>query len=180
MEFKLLDPAFWTQIKERVDSELGVGVTEELVAELVPVSIGTESEMSVYLVPLDWIAEIEQGFGSFELYSLGLFFGEVIKGEFQLSISILHRLAPLTSNHIIISGVGAEAFTYGKSILKESIREVSEGLKKGQQVVVLNEHQDCLGLATMSVDSNRVARMRPDDLVAKNLADIGLYYRKFF
>ena len=147
MKFKLLDPEFWTRIKERVDSEFGIGVTKELVADFVPVSIGTGSEMSIYLVPLNWIAKMEQGFGSFELYSLGLFFGEIIKDEFQLSISILHRLAPLTTSHIIISGIGAEAFTYGKSILRESVREVSEGLKKGQQIVVLNEHQECLGFS---------------------------------
>jgi ribosome biogenesis protein Nip4 len=180
MEFKLLEPALWTQIKEQIDSDFGVGVSKELVEDLTLVLIGTETEMSIYLVPMDWITKLELGFGSFELYSLGLFFGEIIGDEFNLNISNLYRLAPLTTNRIIISGKGAESFTYGKSILQESVREVSEDLKKGQKVAVLNENQDCLGLATMSVDGYRVTRMKHNDLVAKNLVDIGLYYRKFY
>jgi ribosome biogenesis protein Nip4 len=180
MECNLLDPALWTQIKEQIDSEFGVGVSKELVEDLALVSIGTETEMSIYVVPMDWITKLELGFGSFELYSLGVFLGEIIEGEFNLSISILYRLASLTINRIIVSGKGAESFTYGKSILQESVHEVSEDLKRGQKVVVLNENHDCLGLATMSVDGYRVTRMRPNDLVAKNLLDIGLYYRKFY
>ena len=67
-----------------------------------------------------------------------------------------------------------------KDVIKESVLEVSEGLKKGQKVIVLNVDRDCLGLATMTTHEYRIDRMRSNDLVAKNLADIGLYFRKYF
>jgi hypothetical protein len=53
-------------------------------------------------------------------------------------------------------------------------------MKKGQTVIVLNVDRDCLGLATLTTHEHRIDRMRASDLVAKNLADIGLYFRKYF
>lgn len=180
MKFKLLDPILWTSIKKQIDDDLGPGVTDELVGDLVPVSLMHGEEMSIYLCSMDWVAILEQGVERFELSSLGLYLGDIVNKQFRLSISVLYLLAPLTTNRIIISGKGAGSFTYGKSILKESVLEVSEGLKKGQRVIVLNVDRDCLGLATMTTNEYRIDRMRPNDLVAKNLADIGLYFRKYF
>ena len=180
MAFKLLDPVLWANIKSQVDGDFGIGVTKELVGDLVPISLEKESVMSIYLSSMDWIGIIEQGLGSYELYSLGSFFGEIAKGKFKLSVSVLNQIVPLTNSQIVISGKGAGPFTYGKSILKESVIEAREDLKKGQRIIVLNENHDCLGLATMTTDGYTVGKMRPDDLVAKNRADIGLYIRRFF
>jgi hypothetical protein len=180
MNFEILDPVLWTGIQNQIDENYGEGVTKELVGDLVPISLESKSGCSIYLGSIDWIQIVEQGLGSYELYSFGQPFGKIVDGRFMLDISILSQIAPLTSSRIVVSENAAGPFTYGKSILKESVLEIGQNLKKGQRVIVLNETHDCLGLATMTTDGYRVDRMHSNDLLAKNLVDIGLYIRKLF
>jgi ribosome biogenesis protein Nip4 len=180
MKYELLDPALWMDIQHQLDNDFGVGVTKELAGALLPISLESESGTLIYLGSMDWIDVIEQGLGSYELYSFGLFLGEMIKEKLRLSISVLSRIAPLTDSRIVIAEKAAGAYTYGKSILKESVLEAKPDLKKGQRVIVLNEKHDCLGLATLTADGYKISKMRPNDLVAKNIVDIGLYIRKLF
>jgi ribosome biogenesis protein Nip4 len=180
MEFKVVEPVLWSSIKNQVDKDFGQGITQEIMGNFVPIILENGSIQSLYLCSMNWIDILEQGLGSYELYSIGLLFGEIVQGKLKLSIAILNKIASLTANFIIISGKGVGPFTYGKSILKESVKELGQDLKKGQRVIVLNDVCDCLGLAMMTVDEHRVSRLQSNDLVAKNLTDIGLYVRKFF
>jgi ribosome biogenesis protein Nip4 len=180
MEFKIVDPVLWSSIKNQVDNDFGKGVTQEIMGDFVPIILEYGSIKSLYRCSMNWIDILEQGLGSYELYSMGLLFGEIVQGKLKLSIAILDQIASLTTNYIVISDKGVGPFTYGKSILKESVKELGQDLKKGQRVIVFNEDYDCLGLAMLTVDGYRVDRLQPDDLFAKNLADIGLYVRKLY
>jgi ribosome biogenesis protein Nip4 len=180
MDFELLDPVLWMSIQNQIDENFGEGVTKELVGDLVPISLESKDTKLIYLGSLDWIPIIEQGLGSYELYSFGQFFGKIVKEKFSVAISVLSQIASFTSSRIVVSENAAGPFTYGKSILKQSVLEIGQNLKKGQRVIVLNKTFDCLGLATMTTDGYRVDRMHSNGLVAKNLVDIGLYLRKLF
>ena len=83
-----------------------------------------------------------------------------------------------TESFIIVSRQGAEAFTYGRSILRESVLELNTSIVRGQRVLVLNEDKECLGIAALSVDAAKLNRLGADRLVAKNLVDIGWFIRR--
>jgi ribosome biogenesis protein Nip4 len=51
-------------------------------------------------------------------------------------------------------------------------------LTRGSRVLVVNSAGECLGIASLSVDAQKVDRLAPDRLVAKNLADVGWYIRR--
>lgn len=177
MSLEIVSQLDWQMVTEVVDQEFGEGVTKTLRGRLMPVSKKSKKGISYYLVSSDWMRFLQNKFTDFEPAHLGRRFGDIVEGRFRFSLSMLDELKDVTPNHLVVSGKGAEAFTYGRSILKESVVEVAPGLSREQRVIVLNKHGDCLGLASLTVDSERIGRLGPDRLVAKNLADIGWYIR---
>ena len=178
MSVRLVDPMDWEPIKEQIDSDFGENVLQRLVGDLAPVSIPRGNTVSFYLVPTGWIEYLQRGFGDFTPSSMGIWLGDMSNNRFRVSIAVIERLARLTDRELVVSRRGAESFTYGKSILRESVVHLTPGLKRGQRVIVKNEHGDCLGLAALSVDEARLERLGPEKLVAKNLVDIGWFIRR--
>ncbi|TFG06410.1 hypothetical protein EU522_01650, partial [Candidatus Thorarchaeota archaeon] len=129
-----------------------------------------------FLIPATWIKLLEE-IDQFEISSLGLKMGELVKERFRFSLQTIDILAKITNHKIIVSRRGAEAFTYGRSILKESVLNLEPGLERGDTVLVMNEEGDCLGIGSLTIDSSRLDRLSKDKLVVKNLVDIGAYVR---
>ena len=179
MKIVLAESGDWSRITQHVDSGFGQGVAEKLCGDRVPVVLKTNSSTSFYLVPKEWLEKVLAEFEGFDPFMLGTWFGDMVRGEFRLALSLLHRMVSLTDRRILISRHAAEAFTYGRSILKESVMKIEPGLQRGQQVLVLNMDGDCLGLAELSVDSGKLHALSPHELVAKNQMDIGWYLRRF-
>ncbi|TFG13009.1 hypothetical protein EU537_07725 [Candidatus Thorarchaeota archaeon] len=178
MGVELVETTYWSKIAFEINRDFGDGITNKLIADYLPVKIEDVEPVSIYLVPRNWSGIIEDKISNLDIYSLGLWFGDVYQNRFRLSLPILNPLAKLTSNIIHVKQIAAESFTYGRSILKESVIDIDESLKRHQRVIVLNEKDDVLGLAELVTDAIRVSDMKDDDLIAKNLIDIGWYIRK--
>lgn len=174
----MVESTYWDKIAAQIDKEFGDGVTQALIKERVPAKIEGEQLDSIYLVPREWMRFFENTISGLDVYSLGLWFVDVYQSRLRLSLPILNPLAKLTSNLIHVKQIAAESFTYGRSIIKESVIDIDQSLKRRQRVIVLNERDDVLGLAELSVDATRVPYLKAEDLVAKNLIDIGWYIRK--
>ena len=177
MKPELVDPIEWKEISNQLDDEFGEGVSKALVGDRVPVAISRGDARSYYLIPNRWITHIEEERAPFEIQSIGLRVGDMSKDRLRLSLHILEELAKHTDRIIIVSRQGAESFTYGRSILKESVSKLPAHLKRNQRVIVLNKDRQVLGLAALSIDGYKLHRLAPDRLVAKNLVDIGAYLR---
>ena len=104
--------------------------------------------------------------------------GVMTKDRFRLSLQILPDLAQHTAKILTVSKQGAESFTYGRSILKESVIYLDFNLQRNQRVLVMDKDFHCLGIASLALDANRLGRLKPDDLVGKNLVDIGWFIRR--
>ena len=176
MTLELVDPVEWAKVTQAVDGEFGEGVTKALLRDRVPVTIQRGEARRIFLVPMRWVSLLEEAKG-FEIKSLGIFMGDLAKGRFRFSLQILTDLVKFTDNTIVVSERGAQAFTYGRSVLKQSVVKLQEGLMRGNRVLVLNEEGECLGVASLTIDSTRLNRLSKDKLVAKNLVDIGAYVR---
>ncbi len=175
----LIEPHFWDDIKRQIDRDFGEGVTQKLLGKRAPVVIERGKKQSVYFIPMDWVQLVDSDFGTFRLRYLGTWLGEMSGDTLMLSIGILAELDPLTDSKITVHRRGAEAFTYGRSILKESVFSLPSHLSRGQRVLVIDEHGACIGLAALAIDASLLDRLGKEKLVAKNLVDIGWYLRRY-
>ncbi|MFX0107115.1 MAG: PUA domain-containing protein [Candidatus Hodarchaeota archaeon] len=175
---ELVDPVVWSNIVNQLDEEFGDNTTKSLLGGKAPVVIHGEEIDSIYLIPMSWISRIEEWQSSgYHIHSLGILLGTIVKGKLRLSLQILEYLVEFTDNRIVVSERGAESFTYGRSILKESVVDLNAELLRGQRVLVLNKNGECLGLARLSVDSAKIHKLAKEKLVAKNIVDVGLFLR---
>ena len=178
MKPELVDPIEWEIVAKHIDKEFGEGITKKLLGDLVPVVMAKEKVRSFYLIPMKWVAILEEGFGRFEVRLLGLWLGDISSDKLQLSLPIQEKLAKLTENILVVTKQAAQVFTYGKSILREGVVHLKESLKRKQRVIVQDREGNVLGLAMLVVDARMRHHVGRERLVARNLIDIGWYLRR--
>ncbi|MHA2143202.1 MAG: hypothetical protein ACXADD_17120 [Candidatus Thorarchaeota archaeon] len=101
MKPELVDPTEWNELTAQLDEEFGEGVSQALLGERAPVSISRGDMKSFYLVPMDWIANLEEEGKGFEIHSLGIRMGDLTKDRFRLSLQILDRFWTYLPNSLI-------------------------------------------------------------------------------
>jgi len=179
MTLTLVDPIEWTALIEQIDDEFGEGVTKSLLGDRVPVVLSRNRTKTFFLIPSSWMSHAtEEEDDRLDIQFIGKELGSIAKGRLRLSLQILSELKELTDMSILVTRHAAEAFTYGRSILKESVMELNPELKRRQRVLVLNEANECLGIAQLFIDGNKLNRIGKEELVAKNLVDIGWFIRR--
>lgn len=178
MKMELVDPVDWTSIIEQIDIEFGAGVTKKILGNRVPVTMTKGTARIFYTIPTEWMTRLTEIAENLDIQFIGKELGSIDKGRFRLSLHILDEMLELTESVIIVSRRGAEAFSYGRSIIKESVLELDQSLVRGQRVLVLNENRECIGIAALSIDASKLNRLGADRLVAKNLVDIGWFIRR--
>ena len=178
MKMELVDPVDWTSIIEQIDIEFGAGVTKKILGNRVPVTMTKGTTRIFYVIPTDWMTRLTEIAETLDIQFIGKELGSIDKGRFRLSLHILNEMLEMTESVIIVSRRGAEAFSYGRSIIKESVLELDQSLVRGQRVLVLNENRECIGIAALSVDAPKLNRLAGDRLVAKNLVDSGWFIRR--
>jgi len=178
MRVELVDPPEWNLISEQIDNDFGDGVTKKILGRKVPVSMERNKKKSYYLIPSEWTQFLDVDLMGFDLKSLGVWLGEVANNQFRLSIAVIEALAQVTQSKMVVAEIAAQSFTYGRSIIRESVIDIPQGLIRGQRVVVLDKQGRCIGLASLSVDARMIPRLAGNRLVAKNIVDIGWYIRR--
>jgi ribosome biogenesis protein Nip4 len=174
----LVDMIEWEHIAHQLDGDFGEGVTRALMGDAIPVSIDRGNEKSLYLIPREWVSIIEKLDDNIDVKSLGFWVGNLSGGYLKLSLPAVEVVLPHTLNVLMVAKQAAESFTYGRSILKESVLYMDESLQRGQPVIVVNEANQSLGLASLTVDARMVNKLGKEKLVAKNIIDIGWFVRK--
>ncbi len=179
MKPQMLDTIEWESITQSIDTEYGEGISKTLLGARTPMALTDRDQRTIYLIPTAWRERLlEETPAGFDYYLAGKQLGVVTKDGFRLSLQILPELVKLTTRVLIVSSRGAEAFTYGRSILKESFVWCDPDLKRGQRVLIVNREHDCLGIASLSVDAAQMEQLFQDSLVGKNLVDIGWFIRR--
>jgi len=179
MKPEMLDPIEWESIIDSIDGEFGQGITKKLLGKLTPMALVDGNWRNIYLIPTSWMSMLfEEPPKGFDYHLIGKQLGVMTKDRFRLSLQILPDLAQHTGKILTVSKRGAESFTYGRSILKESVVYLDFNLQRNQRVLVMDKDFHCLGIASLALDANRVGRLKNDDLVGKNLVDIGWFIRR--
>ena len=179
---ELVDPLEWEAISESIDSEFGLGITKAILGSRQPLFLVDGEVKRLYLVSSSWIEHLfvddEPQPTTFSLRFLGKEFGTFVKDRLRLGLQLLPELAELTENLLEVTSQAGEAFTYGRSILKEGVVRIQPDLKRGERVLIMDNSGHCLGIASLSIDAAKIDRLAREKLVAKNLADIGWFIRR--
>ncbi|MFX1329380.1 MAG: hypothetical protein ACFE91_14720 [Promethearchaeota archaeon] len=117
-----------------------------------------------------------------KIFSLGLYFGFIKKGNFYLSLEgaeYLYKRGILSNNKCIyISREGERSILYGNNILKNMISKISSNLEKGDFLLVFNEMNEILAIAQSKVENKKIKQLKSEDIIAYNLNDKGHYLRE--
>jgi hypothetical protein len=133
MKPELLDPIEWESIIKAIDGEFGQGITKKLLGKLTPMALVDGNWRNIYLIPTSWMNMLfEEAPSGFDYHLAGKQLGVMTKDRFRLSLQILPDLAQMTTKILTVSRQGAESFTYGRSILKESVVYLDFNLLKSE------------------------------------------------
>ncbi len=178
MKPEFIDPVLWGTVMKQIDSDFGEGITNKILGDLAPAVLDHGNTTSMYLVPHDWMSMVDENFDEFEVRYMGIWLGDLVNDKLRLSLPILERLSEFTDNVLVVTKRSAEAFTYGRSVIREGVVSLKAELERGQRVIVKDQAGHVLGLAMLSVDERLIDRLPKEKLVAKNLVDIGWYIRR--
>lgn len=98
-----------------------------------------------------------------DVFSIGVFLGEVKSKKFTPSMELISMLAQLTDKKIIINDKAEWLFLCGRDVFRESV--VSGNLKKNELYLIQNYRGENLGIG------------RFDGKMVKNSLDKGMYLR---
>ena len=105
----------------------------------------------------------------------GTYLGAVKGASFFPSFLLLDMIAKTKANKLVVNKKAAWLFICGRDIFRRGILE-GDNLKKGDYVLVMNEHNECLGFGKLVLS----LRGAPDSkqVAVKNILDVGDFLRR--
>jgi ribosome biogenesis protein Nip4 len=107
-------------------------------------------------------------------YYAGAYLGEAKDGEFFPSFNLLNIIAQKKANKINVERKAEWLFICGRDVFGQGIAKVAHSKKKGDYVLVLNSHGECLGFGKIL---HNLERKRRGPMV-QNILDIGDFLRR--
>lgn len=138
--------------------------------------------LRVYLLSKDFIKNIDLNGLKDKIYSSNLFFGFIKKSVFYLSLEgteFLYKSGVLSDlSHLHLNEKGEKSVLYGNNIFKSMVLKTSSDLKKGDFLLIFNNIDEILAIAQSKVDIINLQQAQPNDIIALNLSDKGIYLRE--
>jgi len=112
----------------------------------------------------------------------GLYFGFIKRGEFFLSLEgaeFLYKrglISDVVQLHVNIRG--EKSILYGNNILKNMLIKKSYNFKEKAILLVFNKEKEIIAISRSMIEGNQIQKLKPEDLIAVNLSDRGMYLRE--
>jgi ribosome biogenesis protein Nip4 len=109
-----------------------------------------------------------------DFFYAGTYLGKTKNSKFFPSFNLLSMIAEKRANKIIINKNTEWLFICGRDIFKKGIVKVLGSKRKGDYVLILNQHGECIGFGKIlhNIDDAK------DRVVVKNILDIGDFLRR--
>jgi len=104
----------------------------------------------------------------------GTYLGRIVKDKLYPSFELLTMIARKKANEIILDKKTEWLFICGRDVFKQGIVKTIGPGRKGEHVLVLNDHNECLGYGRILCDLERTK----SGLAVKNILDIGDFLRR--
>ncbi len=137
---------------------------------------------TIYLIPNESLKRLDLIEFKTKIYSAGLYFGFIKKGNFYISLEgteFLYKqgiLSDLKRLHLTMEG--EKSVLYGNNILKKTVIKTSSNLQKGDFLLIFNKLNEILAIAQSNVNNKNLQNLKPNDVIAFNLSDKGIYLRE--
>jgi ribosome biogenesis protein Nip4 len=117
-----------------------------------------------------------------DIYSGGLYFGFIKKGEFYFSLEgaeyFYKKGLFLDFKQLYANENGEKSILYGNNISKNMIAKKPAHLKKKDFLLIFNKLNEIIAIAQSLVDNISIQKLESKDTIAFNLTDKGYYLRK--
>jgi len=137
---------------------------------------------SIFLVSNNLIEMINRFDSELSINSMGVYFGFIKKNQFLLSLEGAEFLNKLNAfpekHHIIVNNEGEKSILYGNHIITKFLHNTPKLLEKNAFVLILNESNELISIGYSQVDFDLICKLKPKDIIVKNLKDKGYYLRK--
>ena len=134
----------------------------------------------IYLVPNNLLELLDRSKRS--IYSGGLYFGFIKKGQFLLSLegaSFLHELECFSGEQQVhVNKEGEKSVLYGNKITKKMILKVPQNLMKNKFILIFNVLNELIAIGQSQVEGRLIQNLDNNGVIALNLVDKGYYLRK--
>jgi ribosome biogenesis protein Nip4 len=111
---------------------------------------------------------------SSDFFYAGTYLGEVKNGRFLPGFELLRMLARKKTDRVVVDKKTEWLFICGRDVFKQGITEVLGSGRKGDHVLVLNSHHECLGFGRIVCDLNEAR----EGVVIENIVDVGDFLRR--
>ena len=160
MKFRELNHEEW-KILKNFEKEFGIDLRRIFTEKIFLISSGRKE---IFIVD-DFVYKIYNKINR-EIYSIGLYIGEIRGKYFLISLELASMIEPFTNNKIVVNEKAEQLFLYGRDIFKESIVKEYKRFKLGERCLVLNKRHEVLGIGKYERN------------IVKNLMDRGWYLRR--
>jgi ribosome biogenesis protein Nip4 len=109
-----------------------------------------------------------------DFFYAGTYLGKVKNREFFPSFDLLRTIAEREVAKVVVNKKTEWLFICGRDVFKEGIVKVKGSVRKGDYVLVLNLHGECLGFGRIISDLDK----KEGGVVVKNISDIGDFLRR--
>jgi len=137
---------------------------------------------SIYLASNYFQEEIDLIEFNDKIYSVGLYFGFIKRGRFYISLEGAENLYKNNIfsefQHVQVNKTGEKSILYGNNILKNMIIKTPEHLRENDFLLVFNKRNEIIAIAQARVKIQNISLLKPNEVLAINLSDKGLYLRK--
>jgi ribosome biogenesis protein Nip4 len=109
-----------------------------------------------------------------DFFYAGTYLGKTVGGRLFPGFELLRLLAEKKTSRIIVDKKTEWLFICGRDIFKQGIVNFVGTGSKGEHVLVLNNHGECLGFGRIVCDLGKTER----GLAVKNILDVGDFLRR--
>ena len=110
-----------------------------------------------------------------DFFYAGTYLGKTKDGKFFPSFILLAIIAEKeNANKIIVNEKTEWLFICGKDVFKQGIISVTGSKRKGDNTLILNQHEECLGFGKIlhNLDEER------EGVAVRNISDVGDFLRR--
>jgi len=109
-----------------------------------------------------------------DFFFAGTYLGETRNGRFLPSFNLLEMISHQKGNRVIVDEKTEWLFICGRDIFARGIVDVVGASKKGDYVLVLNKHRECLGFGRLECDLDK----KKEGVAIRNILDLGDFLRR--
>ncbi len=137
---------------------------------------------TIYLISNESLNRLDLIEFKTKIYSAGLYFGFIKKGDFYFSLEgaeFLYKQGIFSEfKRLHLNIKGEKSVLYGNNILKNMVIKTPSNLQKGDFLLIFNNMNEILAIAQSKVDSIVIQHLKPNDIIAFTLNDKGIYLRE--